>query len=134
MSTTSAAEEPQQQQPTALGSTEKLPVSGNDDTPPASSSVSRQSLPPPESPEETKSNAKCKCDIISSDIKYLLRDIKSKSIELMDRAPLNGGLIHWTLQDAFITLMLIEGQLDGNIQGKIFSFFFFRPQIYFYLG
>ena len=128
MSTAKAAEE--QPTPTASGSTEKLPIVGNDDTP-SSSSVSHHSLPPPKSPEETdKSNYhRCKCDNVRSDVKYLLRDIKIKTNELMERAPVNGGLIHWTLQDAFITLNLIEGQLDGHIQ-EIFFLFFFRPQIH----
>ena len=128
MSTAKAAEE--QPPPTASGSTEKLPIVGNDDTP-SSSSVSHRSSPP-KSPEETeKSNLhRCKCDVVRSDVKYLLRDIKVKTNELMERAPLNGGLIHWTLQDAFITLSLIEGQLDGHIQ-EIFFPFFFRPQIHF---
>ena len=127
MSKASAAKE--EHQLTALGSTEKLPIPGNDNTP-ASSSASHHSLPPPKSPEETKSNRKCKCDNVSQDVHYLLRDIKTKTNKLMNRAPVNGGLIHWTLQDAFITLNLIEGQMDGHIQEYLFFFFFFQTQIH----
>ena len=131
MSEASAAEV--EHQPTALGSTEKLPISGNDDTP-ASSSASHHSLPPPKSPEETKSNRKCKCEHVSQDVHVLLRDIKTKTKELMNRAPVNGGLIHWTLQDAFITLNLIEGQMDGHIQEYLFFLFFFSDPDSFDLG
>ena len=104
----------------AKESAEKLPVEGDDDTP--SSPRPLQSSPGP------KSKLKCQCDVVHSDIKYLLKDVKTKSFELFERAPLNGGLIHWAIQDAFITLNLLESQLDGHIQAYSFFFIFSDPR------
>ena len=119
-SASGAADEQQLERAAALKeeSAEKLPVEGDDDTP--SSPKPLQSSPGP------KSKHKCQCVIVQSDIKHLLKDVKTKSLELFDRAPLNGGLIHWALQDTFITLNLLEGQLDGHIQACSFFFKFFQ--------
>ena len=120
---------------TALGSTEKLPVvtriNDDDGTPPSLSSPSGSKSPRAESPAAPlASSNKCKCSNIRADIRMMLKDLKTMSKRIMQRAPLNGGLIHWALQECFIMLALMEGQLDGEIQ----AMFFFRLQIeYFFI-